>query len=312
MIPAVTGTRLTRRNSRYMRRLLCILWLSLGVFAASGELLAAVTVTDDLGQTVTLARPARRIVSLAPNITELLFAAGAGAYVVGATDYSDYPAQARVIPRVGGGGGIDLETVTALQPDLVIAWQSGSPAAQVQRLRHLGMPVFYSELRSLQDIPRSLLRFAQLAGTVPVARPAIDDFEHRLADLQARYAGRSPIRVFYQVWGQPLMTVNGAHLISDVLRLCGGVNVFADQPVLSGAVTEESVLALDPQVIVVAADHDDAGRLLASWRRWPQLEAVQSGQLYALPRELMVRMTPRILDGAEQLCALLERARTQR
>lgn len=267
-------------------------------------------VTDDNGQQVALAGPARRIVSLAPHITELLFAAGAGDALVGVSAYSDYPDAARGIARIGGGGGLDLERIVALRPDLVVAWQSGNPAYQVQRLRELGLPVFVSEPRSLTAIPHTIDRLARLAGTETAARPVIDDFNRRLDALRRDFGGRAPVRVYYQVWDRPLMTINGAHLISDVMRLCGGSNVFADLPELAPRIGIEAVLQRDPQVIVVAAGPDEDGRQLAPWRRWTHLAAVSQGHLYEIERDLMVRHTPRILDGAEQLCRILDQART--
>ncbi|MGB5539997.1 MAG: cobalamin-binding protein [Gammaproteobacteria bacterium] len=274
-----------------------------------GPALSEVRVTDDGGRQVVLAGPALRIVSLAPHITELLFAAGAGERVIGVSEYSDYPDAARGITRIGGGGGLDLERILALRPDLVVAWQSGNPAFQVQRLRELGLTVFISEPRDLAAIPRSIDRLARLAGTGTAAQPVIEAFDRRLAALRRTVSGRAPIRVYYQVWDRPLMTVNGAHLISDVMRLCGGSNVFADLPDLAPQIGIEAVLARDPQVIVVAAGQQEDGRLLTPWRRWTQLAAVRQGHLYEIGRDLLVRHTPRILDGAEQLCRILDKVR---
>jgi iron complex transport system substrate-binding protein len=306
----------TEHSFLHMRRKPCqrtvrcitLLWCLL----SCGPLQAGVTVIDDTGQAITLARPAHRIVSLAPNITELLFAAGAGLSVVGASEFSDYPQQAGAIPRIGGAGGLDLEAIAALQPDLVIAWDSGNPASQVERLRALGLPVFHSEPRNLQDIPRTLRRLAQLAGTATAAQPVIDAYARHLQSLHERYAGRTPVRVFYQVWERPLMTINGAHMISDVLHLCGGENIFADQPVLSPQVSIEAVLARDPEAIIIAADRAAAAAPGAAWRRWAQLQAVRNAHVYTVQRELLVRQTPRILDGAERLCELLEQVRQSR
>jgi iron complex transport system substrate-binding protein len=290
-----------RAGSRYLLAL-CLALLPLC-------LPAAIRVVDDLGQSVELARPARRIVSLAPHITELLFDAGAGAAVVGVSEFSDFPAPARDLPRVGGGGGIDLEAVVALHPDLVIAWASGNPAAQVQRLRALGLAVFHSEPRTLADIPRTLQRFGRLAGTEAAAQRAATAYDRRLHRLRERYAWRRPVRVFYQAWDRPLMTVNGAHIISDVLALCGGVNIFADQPGLAPQVSTEAVLVRDPQVILIGTGDDDAGPLTARWQRWPRMQAVRDGHVLAVQRDLLVRMTPRLLDGAGEVCELLDRVR---
>ncbi|MGB5426750.1 MAG: cobalamin-binding protein [Gammaproteobacteria bacterium] len=269
---------------------------------------AAITVTDDAGQQVLLEQPARRIVSLAPYLGELLFAAGAGKAVVGVSEFSDYPEAAAAVKHVGGGSGLDLEAILALQPDLVVAWQSGNPVNQVERLRSLGLTVFLSEPRQLLDVPDTLLRLGQLAGTETVAKAAADSFIARYRQLEKRYAQRPLVSVFYQIWEHPLMTLNGKHLFSDVLRLCSGRNVFAELPALAPQVDVEAVLAADPDVIVVAVDDQDSA-LLAAWQRWPSLSAVQNGHVYAVARDQLVRHTPRILEGAEELCVILEEVR---
>ncbi|MEN8107720.1 MAG: cobalamin-binding protein [Pseudomonadota bacterium] len=273
---------------------------------------AAVKVTDDTGTRVSLSQPADRIISLAPHITELLFAAGAADAIVAVAEFSDYPAAAALLPRIGGGSGIDLEAVIALQPDLVIAWGSGNPAGQVARLRQLGIPVFVSEPRVLADIPASLRRFGQLAGTELAANAAADRFNLRHRQLLQRNSGKSTVSVFYQIWDRPLMTVNDAHLISDVIRLCGGSNVFADLSGLASPVGLEAVLQRDPQVIIAGSDSTDAADLMAYWQRWPEMAAVRQGYVYSIPRELLVRHTPRILAGAERLCGLLDSVRQER
>jgi iron complex transport system substrate-binding protein len=266
-------------------------------------------VIDDAGQEITLAEPARRIVSLAPNITELVFAAGAGDRLVGVSEFSDYPDAARTIRRIGGGTGLDLEAIVGLRPDLVIAWQSGNPSQPVRRLLELGLTVFISEPRHLEDITESLRRIGRLAGTDTIAARQIHDFEQRHAQLRRRYSLQEPVSVFYQVWGRPLMTVNGQHLISDVIRLCGGRNVFAGLPELAPQITTEAVLAANPEVIVSGNGREPGSANLAQWKRWTALSAVAQGHVFAIRRELMVRHTPRILQGADQLCELLERVR---
>jgi iron complex transport system substrate-binding protein len=271
-----------------------------------------IRVTDDAGRLLSLQAPARRIVSLAPHITELLFAVGAGAAVVGTSDFSDYPEAAREIPRVGGGGGLDLEAILALQPDLVIAWESGNPTVPVRRLQQLGVPVFYSQPSRMEDITSSLERFGLLTGRREEAHIQARDFANRLAGLRRRYSGRAEVSVYYQIWERPLMTVNGQHMVSDVIRLCGGRNVFAQLPVLAPQIDSEAVLAANPDVIVVGDAAGESATSLAAWERWPELKAVRQHNLYAIQRELLVRHTPRLLQGAEQLCRLLEKVRDQR
>lgn len=270
---------------------------------------AEIRVLDDSGQAVVLQRPASRIVSLAPHITELLFAVGAGEAVSGASEYSDYPVAAQAIPRVGGGSGLDLEVILALRPELVVAWGSGSPPGQMQRLRQLGIPVFVSEPQVMTDIASSLERLGQLTGHETDAALAIRSFTERHRMLRERYAASSPVRVFYQIWQQPLMTINGDHLVSDVIRLCGGANIFAELPELAPVVSLESVLKRDPEVIIAGSDAADAPALTAQWQRWAGISAVQGRHLHTIRRELLVRHTPRILDGAEQMCEILESVR---
>lgn len=273
---------------------------------------ADIGVQDDLGQTVTLAQPARRIVSLAPHVTEMLFAAGAGDYLVGTVSYSDYPEAAKRIPRVGGYTSLDLEAVVALRPDLIVAWKSGNAAHQLEKLRALGFAVYVTEPRNIEDVPSNIERLGLLVGTAPVAQKTATAFRARHDALRRRYGGRPPVNVFYQIWDRPLMTVNGEHLISDVLRLCGGHNVFASLPVLAPKVDTEAVLATDPEIIVASGMGEARPEWLDDWRRWQRLKAVRNDNLFFVPPELLQRHTPRILDGAERLCAAFDQARARR
>ena len=273
---------------------------------------APTRVPDDAGATVVLAAPARRIVSLAPHVTELLYAAGAGGYVVGAVDYSDYPEAAKRIPRVGGYTGLDLEAIVALRPDLIIAWQSGNPPSQVERLRALGLAVYVSEPRHIEDVATNIERLGRLAGTADAALRAARAFRQRHEALRRRYAARPAVSVFYQIWDRPLMTVNGKQLISDVIHLCGGRNVFADLPILAPTVDVEAVLAADPEAIVASGAGAARPEWFDAWRRWPQLRAVRRDNLFVVPPDVLQRHGPRILDGAEHLCADLETARRRR
>lgn len=268
-----------------------------------------ILVTDDAGNRLVFEQPARRIISLAPHITELLFAAGAGDAVVGVSEYSDYPAAADGLPRVSGGSGLDLEAIVGLQPDLVIAWQSGNPAHQLNRLRQLDLQVFISEPRRLEDVAVSLERFGRLAGSPTRAHEQANAFRQRHAALVRRYAQRDTVSVFYSIWQRPLMSVNGEHLISDIIRLCGGRNVFATLPGLAPQISVEAVLAADPQVIIAGGDEEELSGLFEMWKRWPELTAVQNGNLFTIPRDSMVRNSPRVLDAAERLCRLLDEVR---
>ncbi|NJD36624.1 MAG: cobalamin-binding protein [Betaproteobacteria bacterium] len=290
-----------------MKRLSLLLLGALTCLPARSE----IVVTDVSGVSIRLAAPAKRIVSLTPHITELLFAAGAGDRLVGTAEYSDYPPAAKLLPRVGGHS-LDLEAIVALRPDLVLGWQSGNAAAAVARLRALGLTVHLSEPQRIEDIAGELERIGKLAGTVAAADAAAKAFRQRYAKLTARYSRQPPVDVFYQIWKQPLMTVNGKQIISDAIRLCGGRNVFAQLPILAPTVTVEAVIAVNPEVIVASGMGESRPEWLDDWRRWTSLTAVARDNLYFVPPDLLQRHTPRILDGAEKLCMHLEAARGKR
>ncbi|MFN3986070.1 MAG: cobalamin-binding protein [Rhodocyclaceae bacterium] len=272
----------------------------------------AIVLLDETGREVRLPAPARRIVSLAPHVTELLFAAGAGDQVVGVVAYSDYPEAATRLPQVGGYMNVDMEAVASLRPDLIVAWQSGNRHAHLDRLEALGIPVYLNEPRSLAAVADAIEALGRLAGTEPAARAAADAFRARHAALAAQHAARPPVPMFYQIWNQPLMTINGEHLISDVIRLCGGENVFSDLAPLAPKIGTEGVLAANPEAIVASGMGEARPEWLDEWRRWPQLTAVTRDNLFFVPPDLIQRHTPRILDGATQLCEFLETARARR
>ena len=229
--------------------------------------LNAVQVSDDAGRSVRLDKPAQRIVSLAPHTTELLFAAGAGEAVVGVVSHSDYPAEAGQRPHVGDAQNLDVESIVALRPDLVVAWESGNPSAQIEQLIRFGVPVFYSEPRHLEDIARNLERLGRLTGSEQRALAAAKRFRAETRRLDERYSRASPVRVFYEIWHQPLMTVGGRHLISQLIRLCGAQNVVADLDVLTAAVDREAVLMADPEVIIASGTTPQRPAWLDQWLR---------------------------------------------
>lgn len=273
--------------------------------------LAAVVVTDDTGRQVQLQRPAQRIVSLAPHVTELLYAAGAGDRVVAAVSYSDYPEAAQALPRVGAYNRFDIEQVLAHDPDLVVGWQSGNPDASLEKLQHLGPALYITEPRSLDAIASNLERLGRLAGTDDTATEAARTFRQRYERLRQRYADRPPLNVFYEIWNDPLMTINGEHLISAIIRGCGGRNVFHDLPSIAPRISVEAVLARDPQVVIASGMDDERPEWLDEWKQWPELQAVSSGHLFFIPPNTLQRHTPRVLEGMERLCKVLEEARSR-
>jgi iron complex transport system substrate-binding protein len=273
---------------------------------------ADIVVRDDRGRELRLATPAERIVSLSPHGTELLFAAGAGERVVGAVEYSDYPAAASALPRVGSYTAFDVERILALKPDLVVGWYSGNGPGALERLRKLGLTVYVTESRRFQDVLRNIEELGALAGTDANARATTAALRNRLTRLRSSYAGKSTVSVFYQVWHRPLMTVGGPHLVTHMIEICGGQNVFSNVDALAPSIDVEAVLAADPEAIVASGMAEERPEWLDDWRRWPQLQAVRAENLFFIPPDLLQRPTPRLLDGAERLCHALDSVRRKR
>lgn len=283
-----------------------------GALACVSTAHADLVFKDDTGQEVRLKAAARRIVTLAPHAAESLYAAGAGERLVGTVDYSDYPPAAKKVPRVGGYSRVDLEAVLALHPDLVIAWESGNSLSQVGQLKALGIPVYLFQPNQMDDVAAQLERLGQLAGTEATAKPAADNFRRRLENLRLANADKAKVRVFYQIWKSPLMTVGGPQIISDAIRLCGGENVFGQLSQMAPTVNVEAVLKTDPEAIIATGMGDARPEWLHDWDQWTQMTAVKRGNLFHINPDIMQRHTPRILDGAEQLCAHLDVARSRR
>ena len=301
-------------NARLLRPLLPLATLVALVHAPVAH--ADVTARDDAGNTVTLPAPAQRVISLAPHATELVYAAGGGAKLVGTVTYSDYPPAAQAVPRVGDNKALDLERIAALKPDLIVVWRHGNAERQTDALRALHIPLFFSEPKHLDDVATSLRQLGTLLGTAPVADAAAASFSRDIAALRARYAARAPVTMFFQVWDRPLTTLNGAHLFNEVITLCGGRNVFAALKPLAPSVTDEAVLAANPEAIVTTsagATRSDAPLpSLARWRAWPALTAVARNNLFAIDGDLLTRPSPRIAQGAAALCEDLDAARARR
>lgn len=290
-------------------------WLAVSLLLGAGlladEACAQVEVVDDLGHPVRLPAAPRRIVSLAPHATELVYALGAGDRMLAVVAHSDFPPEAARLPQVGDSRSLDLEAIAALKPDLLIVWPTGNPAPQVERLAKLGIPVYRSEPRRLSDIGDALRRLGRLLGHTRQGEKQADDFERALEALRARNEARAAVRTFYQIWPRPLMTLNDQHLASDVIRLCGGRNVFGHLAPLVPTVSEEAVLRADPELILVSAPpaSDDARDQVRAWRRFARLSAVAHGEVRVVDPDLVNRPTPRVLLGARQVCEAMEAAR---
>lgn len=292
-----------------MNRLCRFLLLGFVLMAVNSASADDIRVVDADGQALVLEGAAQRIVSLSPHITEQLFAIGAGERIVATVDWSDFPSAARDIPLVGSSSAINYEVLLRLNPDLVIVWRSGNGEQVVARLKSLGLKVYVQEPRSIEDIPAELARLGRLTGHGTQAEAVISEFNDKIARLRDTYSQREKIRVFQQIWNKPMISLNGEHLVSDIIRLCGGENIFADAPALVVNTSLEMVVLRDPQVIVISESDGSPPDWARDWQRWPGISAVANQQIYLINPDLLHRHGPRVAEGAERMCTYIDKAR---
>ena len=267
-----------------------------------------IQITDAIGNIVRLEKPAQRIIALAPHIVENVFTAGAGKQLVGAVEYSNYPQEALDLPLVGGYGTVNLETIVELQPDLILGWQSGNQNKIFDKIRNLGIPLYIDQPKSLQDVATVIKHIGLLSGQTSISERAAEQYLHKLKQLENQFRQANPIDVFYQVWDKPLYTVNGEHIISHVIELCGGNNIYKDESILSPVINLESLIELNPEVIMSGLGEKHPA-WLDNWKKWPHLNAVKNNNLYSIHPDIIQRHTIRILEGAAIMCKHLETAR---
>jgi iron complex transport system substrate-binding protein len=270
-----------------------------------------IRVTDFTGEEITLDKPAQRIVALAPHIVENVFTAGAGEQLIGVVAYSDFPRQAKLLPLVGGYAKTNLEKILELNPDLIIAWESGNSDASVARIKELGYPVYVDQPDSLTDLSKSIRDIGTLTGHVIQANKAMDEYLASIAETKALYESKPKVSTFYQVWNQPLRTITGKHIISDAIRLCGGTNIYANEPSVSPIINIESLLERDPQAIIASGMSEARPEWLDDWKKWPSLQSVKNNNLFFVNPNHIQRHTVRILLGIESICAQLDEARAK-
>ncbi len=287
----------------YRRQRLAFLTLLLAWSGLFGAM--PLQVVDDQGRLLQLIQPAQRIVSLSPHATELIFAAGAGDKLAGVSAFSDFPPQVKALPRIGDAAHLDRESLLQLRPDLVVAWPSGNQATDIAWLKELGIPLYLSEPDRLEAIAENILELGILAGSTKQAEAAANNFLAGLRSLKVTAKEQSVLRVFVQIWPQPLITVGGKHLISQVLSLCGGQSVFSDLKTPAAGVSREAVIISDPQVIVATVSPADGDDPFVRWRQWKNVSAVRNQRFVKINGDYLSRATPRILQGAESICRAL-------
>lgn len=270
---------------------------------------SAISVVDDAGNEIRLQHEARRIITLAPHIVEQLFAIGAGDRIVATVSYSDYPEAANKIPEIGSYERFDLEAIIALKPDLVIGWLSGNSNAQLEQLKSFGIPVFFDKPRRVDDIASNIERLGVITGKSHKAAEVARKFREGFKRLTQRYQSKRRVKIFYQLWHQPLMTINGEQIINDILNLCGGENIFRALNVLTPVVSREVVIAADPEVIITSGMKNARPESNDEWQRWALMRAVKNSHLYSIDPDLVHRASPRMLWGAEKICAFIDSAR---
>jgi iron complex transport system substrate-binding protein len=292
---------------------------ALATFAAAA--CGAAVHVDDAGRSVDFARPPQRVVTLAPNLTEFVYAVGAGATLVGTMDTSNYPEAATRVPRIGDYQRLDVERILSLKPELVLVWYHGNQGRELAQLEAAGIRLFYLEPRSVDDVARDLVRIGALLGHAAEGEARAAALNRDFAALRARYAHAPPVSVFFQVWAQPLMTLNGQHLTSDLLALCGGVNVFGALSALAPQISMESVVAADPEAIFGTRRVDDAQPRwrrepqrdgFRMWQRFGELTAVRRSWFFTVPGDLVTRQGPRAIEGARAVCGALDQVRAER
>ncbi len=289
---------------------LCFLFLFLMQAVPAQAAEGGISLPQANGSILDLKAPARKLVTLSPHLAELVFAAGAGQYLIATVEYSEFPAAAIAVPRVGDAFRIDVERIVALRPDLVIAWDSGNPRQAIDQLGSLGIPVWTVEIREPEEIAAIIEKIGGASETTTMADATAALFRQRLDKLSRKYSARPGLDYFYEIAARPLFTVNGEHLISKGLSLCGGRNIFHDQPGLAFQVSHESVIAANPDALIAPDLESEPGPLTA-WPEWPGMQAVQDNALFLLPADAISRATPRLLDALELACSLLDGLRSR-
>ena len=257
----------------------------------------------------TESQPYQRIISLAPHITEMLYSAGAGDQIVGVVSYSDYPKDALSKPIIGGYNAINLEKIIQLNPDLILGWTSGNRPQDIKRLKELGFNVQLFEVTQLEDIPNRIEALGQLTGNPTQAQQTAQTLRSTLTHIRQTYQNRPPVTSFYQIWHQPIITMNGDQFISQAIAACGAKNIYEDLPKLTATIGLESLFKRNPQVFLLGGQASFQQDWLTFWQQYPNLTAVKNQQIYLLNNSHYQRPTARLIHALEPLCKIIDQAR---
>jgi len=275
----------------------------------------AISIVDDKNYTVTLSKPAKRVITLAPSLTEMVFTVGAADKLVATVKSSNYPEAANGIDRIGDYERFNIETLLSYKPDLVLAWSIGNNRQQVEKIKKFNIPVYQSEPHQIKDIANTLRHIGILLGKSKQANIAANNFEKRLLQIQRENKNKHKLRAFYQIWPDPIYTINGQTVISRLMQICGLDNVFSDAKISAPKITQESVIGKNPEIIIASGIANDLlvsePEWLSSWKRWPDISAVKNGNLFFIHPDIVHRQSTRILDGAEKMCEQADIARNK-
>ena len=296
------------KKIQHLRFLLMIISISL---ALSSTLVSAkaVSVIDDSGALISLAKPATRILALAPHIVENVYSAGAGDLLVGSVNYANFPPEAESLPQVGGYNKYNIEAIAALKPDVIFAWQSGTPQHFFDKIKQLGIPLYLDEPSTMQEVATAVRNIGVLTGKQDIAEPVVKQYLDELAILRQSQVGKTPLKIFYQVWHDPIYTINGKQIISDVLSLCGGKNIYAGEKIKAPIITIESLIERNPDVIITGTNHQSGVEPLLRWQQWPTMTAVKTNNLFTVNADIVSRHTIRLIQGAQSVCKKFDIAR---
>lgn len=248
----------------------------------------------------------QRIVALAPHIVEMLFDIGAGDEIVGTVDFADFPKAALKIPRIGGYHGIQIEKILALKPDLVIVWKSGNKISDIEQMEKMGLNIIYSQPHKIEDVAQELRKLGKITNHEIQAEAVANRYAHKLKTLRQQYDNIAPMKVFYQLWPEPMRTVNKETLINQLIEVCQGENVFASNPTPYPQIGIENVIVAQPEIIILPDEKSNQEQPIIDWHKWPEIPAAKHNRFIRVNADLMHRFSTRMLEGIEDMCEKID------
>ena len=253
---------------------------------------------------------ANRVITLSPHLAEMLFNLGALNTLVGVSAYTDFPEELKNLPNIGDAFVLDIEKITILEPDIILAWESGTPRNIVDELVNLGFKVKIIKSKNLEDIASSILLLGNVVGKKNEAKKIANEFKTGIKYLKDTYQKKKKLRVFFQIDEKPIFTIGGSHFISEVIDICGGINIFSDVKQTAPSISEESVVSRDPEVIL-SRDVASNKMKLKIWEKFDNMSAVKLDNLFYLNARESERPTSGLVNAGKEICSKLEQARSK-